>query len=112
MTVGAFSLEKIMTERISQSGELHLHGHIEKVFALFTPKGELLWIPTWKYAPLYPPSGETVQDTVFRTDAGAPTTPLAHNDPPTRSVYVFMNADAVARIEVTCRAASPTEITM
>jgi hypothetical protein len=101
-----------MTERISQSGELRLHGPVEKVFALFTPKGELLWIPTWKYTPVYPASGETEQAMVFRTEDGATTWTLAHYDPPNRSVYVFMNANVVVRIEVTCRAASPTETIM
>ena len=98
--------------RHSQTGELQLHGPVEKVFSLFTPKGELLWIPTWKYTPLYPPSGETEQDMVFRTDDGATTWTLAHYDPPRRSVYVLMNADVVGRIEVTCRGASPNETEM
>jgi hypothetical protein len=100
------------THRASQTGELRIHGPAEKVFALFTPKGELLWIPTWKYTPVYPASGETEQDMVFRTDDGATTWTLAHYDPPRRSVYVLMNADLVARIEVECRAASANETDM
>ena len=99
-------------QRHSQSGELRLHGPVEKVFPLFTPKGELLWIPTWKYTPVYPPSGETEQDMVFRTDDDTTNWTLAQYDPPRRSVYVLMNSDLVARIEVTCRAASPTETDM
>ena len=101
-----------MTERISQSGELRLHGPAEKVFSLFTPKGELLWIPTWKYTPVYPPSGETEQNMVFRTDEGETTWTLARYEPPHTSVYVLMNADVVARIEVNCRAESSNETTM
>jgi hypothetical protein len=130
--VGAFSLETTMLklllltlmtfcatahaqqldQRHSQSGELRLRGPVEKVFPLFTPKGELLWIPTWKYTPVYPPSGETEQDMVFRTDDDTTTWTLAQYDPPRRSVYVLMNADLVAHIEVTCRAASPKETDM
>lgn len=98
--------------RHSQSGEIRIHGPIDKVFPLFTPKGELLWIPTWKYTPIYPVSGETEQDMVFRTDDGATTWTLAHYDPPNRSVYVLMNADVLARIEVNCRAESDHETTM
>jgi hypothetical protein len=131
--VGAFSLEKTMqwlllslilfcamayaqtpteTERSSQTGELHIHGPVEKVFQLFTPKGELLWIPTWKYTAVYPASGETEQDMVFRTDDGTTTWSLAHYDPPNRSVYVLMNADLVARIQVDCKTLSPSETEM
>jgi hypothetical protein len=98
--------------RASRSGELRIHGPADKVFSLFTPKGELLWIPTWKYTALYPPNGETEQDMVFRTDDGATTWSLAHYDPPNRSVYVLMNADLVARIQVECRAESATETNM
>ena len=101
-----------MTERISQSGELRLRGPVEKAFSLFTPKGELLWIPTWKYTPVYPPNGETEQNRVFYTEDGANTWTLAHYDPPNRSIYVFMNTNVVVRIEVTCRAASPAETIM
>lgn len=98
--------------RHSQTGEVRIPGPVEKVFPLFTPIGELLWIPTWKYTPVYPPSGETEQDMVFHTEDGANTWILAHYDPPNRSIYVFMNANVVVRIEVTCRAASPTETDM
>src|SRR5690242_9144126 len=115
MTVGAFSLETTMLQmlllmlvsfcgmalaqnneeamRHSQSGEIRIHGSVEKVFALFTPKGELLWIPTWKYTAVYPASGETEKDMVFRTDDGATTWALVRYEPPRTSVYVLMNAD-------------------
>jgi hypothetical protein len=98
--------------RHSQTGEVLIHGPVEKVFSLFTPKGELLWIPTWKYTPVYPTSGETEQDMVFRTDDGNTTWSLARFDPPRTSVYVLMNDDVVARIEVNCRAESTKETTM
>lgn len=99
-------------QRTSQTGEIRIHGPIEKVFPLFTPKGELLWIPAWKYTPVYPASGETEQDMVFRTDDGSTTWTLARYEPPRRSVYVLMNADLVARIEVECRAESANETNM
>ena len=98
--------------RYSQSGELRIHGPVDKIFSLFTPKGELLWIPTWRYTPVYPPSGETEADMVFRTDAGATTWTLVHFEPSKTSVYVLMNNDVVARIEVNCRAESANETVM
>jgi hypothetical protein len=108
----AFAQQPGTPMRHSQTGEVLIHGPIEKVFSLFTPKGELLWIPTWKYTPVYPASGETEQDMVFRTDDGNTTWSLARFDPPLTSVYVLMNEDVVARIEVTCRAESTKETTM
>lgn len=133
-TVGAFSLEMTMLQllllsllmfcamayaqeletpmRASQSGEIRIRGPVEKVFPLFTPKGELLWIPSWKYTPVYPASGETERDMVFRTDDGSTTWTLARYEPPNTSVYVLMNDDLVARIEVNCRTESASETTM
>ena len=40
---------------------------LEKVFPLFTPKGEGLWGEGWKPTYLYPKSGETEQGMVFVT---------------------------------------------
>jgi hypothetical protein len=133
--VGAISLETIMLQlqlllpalllcamahaqepdvplRHSQSGELRIHGPVEKIFSLFTPKGELLWIPTWKYTPVYPLSGETEANMVFRTDDGATTWTLVRYEPSKTSVYVLMNNDVVARIEVNCHAESTNETVM
>jgi hypothetical protein len=95
--------------RASQTGEQRVHGPIDKVFPLFTPKGELLWIPAWKYTPVYPATGETERDMVFRTDDDTTTWTLARYEPPNTSVYVLMNPDVVARIEVNCRAESPKQ---
>ena len=109
MAVAQQSAEPV---RHSQTGELRIRGPVEKVFPLFTPKGELLWIPSWKYTPVYPASGETEPDMVFRTDDGITTWTLSRYVPPNTSVYVLMNDDLVARIEVNCRAASAKETLM
>ena len=111
-TAMAHAQEPTSETRSSQSGEIRIPGPIEKVFPLFTPKGELLWIPTWKYTPVYPASGDTERDMVFRTDDGSTTWTLAVYDPPNTSIYVLMNPDLVARIEVNCRALSPNETSM
>ena len=102
----------MIATRMSRSGEIVIDGPLEKVFALFTPIGELEWIPTWKYTPLYPAGGQTELDMVFRTDDGATTWTLARYEPPHTSVYVLMNADIVARVHVECRAASAHQTAM
>ena len=92
--------DKVRAER---SIELTINGPVEKVFPLFTPEGETKWIPTWKFTPVYPASGETVRDMVFRTSEDTLWT-LAVYEPPRRSVYVHSSPDMLARIEVECRA--------
>jgi hypothetical protein len=89
--------------RTVRTGELTINGPVEKVFTLFTPEGETHWIPTWKYTPIYPASGETVLDMVFRTDERTLWT-LAVYEPPRRSVYVHTSPDDLVRVEVECRA--------
>ena len=97
--------------RAMRSGELTINGPVEKVFQLFTPEGETHWIPTWKYTPIYPASGETVRDMVFRTDEKTLWT-LAVYEPPRRSVYVHTSPDELARIEVECRAVDANHTAM
>lgn len=89
--------------RAVRTGELTLNGPLEKVFALFTPEGETLWIPSWKWTPVYPAGKETVRDMVFRTDQQTLWT-LAVYEPPRRSVYVHTSPDLLAKIEVVCEA--------
>jgi hypothetical protein len=109
--VGAFALERKMTQstnttdhsRVTRSVEVTVNGPVEKVFSLFTPEGETHWIPTWHYSPIYPSSGETVRDMVFRTDEQTLWT-LAVYEPPRRSVYVYASPDILVRIEVDCHA--------
>jgi hypothetical protein len=88
--------------RAIRSGELTIHGPVEKVFSLFTPEGENHWIPSWNYTPIYPVSGETVRDMVFRTEADTLWT-LAVYEPSSRSVYVHTSPDLLVRVEVGCR---------
>ncbi len=101
-----------MPRRHSETGELVIHGPVDQVFQLFTPKGELDWIPNWKYSSIYPASGETEQGMVFRTDQGATTWLLARYDPPNTSIYALVNENFVGRIEVNCRAEGPNETRM
>ena len=47
-----------------------LAGPVHRVFPLFTPRGEELWVPGWSPEYLHPASGETQAGMVFRTGAG------------------------------------------
>ena len=87
--------------RAVRTGELTINGPVDKVFPLFTPEGETLWIPYWKWSPIYPAGKETVRDMVFRTDEDTLWT-LAVYEPPRGSVYVHTSPDVLARIEVVC----------
>jgi hypothetical protein len=89
--------------RVTRSAEITVNGPLDKVFALFTPEGEIHWIPSWKYTPIFPASGTTEQDMVFRTDEHTLWT-LAVYDPPQRSLYVHASPEEIARIEVECSA--------
>ncbi len=96
------SIESDSRLRVTRSVHAAVNGPVDKVFALFTPEGETHWIPTWNYTPVYPASGDTVRDMVFRTDEQTLWT-LAVYEPPRRSVYVHTSPDILARIEVECR---------
>lgn len=90
-------------DRVTRSVGVTVNGPVEQVFQLFTPEGETHWIPTWKYTPIYPATGETVRDMVFRTNEETLWT-LAVYEPSRRSVYVHTSPDVLARIEVECHA--------
>jgi hypothetical protein len=47
-----------------------LSGSIDRVFPLFTPAGEKLWVEGWDPEFLHPTSGETCEGMVFRTSPG------------------------------------------
>lgn len=97
----AMTTLKAQNQRAVRSFELTIYGPVEKVFPLFTPDGETLWIPSWKWTPIYPAGKETVRDMVFKTEEDTLWT-LAVYEPPRRSVYVHTSPDVLARIEVEC----------
>jgi hypothetical protein len=55
-------------KHLSRSHTIVLNGPSEKVFSLFTPLGEKLWVKDWNPEFLYPPSGETREGMVFTTE--------------------------------------------
>ena len=88
-----------------------LAGPLERVFPLFTPRGEIDWVPDWSPQFLYPADGVPVEGMVFRTGAGEEVTlwacadwqPAAH-----RVRYARVTpASRFGFVEVTCGALDP-----
>ncbi|MBZ9846474.1 hypothetical protein LB565_00475 [Mesorhizobium sp. CA14] len=59
-----------MTSHLERSHRIDLAGPIERVFPLFTPMGETLWVDGWNPEFLHPRDGETQEGMVFRTGHG------------------------------------------
>jgi hypothetical protein len=56
--------------RIEREHVIHLKGPVERVFPLFTPMGETLWVEGWNPEYLFPETGRTERGMVFRTGEG------------------------------------------
>ena len=84
---------------------------VERVFPLLTPLGEELWVPGWKPAYLYPPSGEMMAGLVFTTGSGDDATywsVIAYD--PARYVSRYARVTPASRfgfVDVACAAAAP-----
>lgn len=59
---------------IERRHSITLPAPADRVFPLFTPYGETLWVPGWKPEFLYPTTGETQDGMIFRTGQGDQTT--------------------------------------
>jgi hypothetical protein len=53
--------------KISRSAAIIIEESLVKVFPLFTPIEEMKWVPGWKPEFIFPESGETEDQMVFRT---------------------------------------------
>ncbi|MDA9432089.1 hypothetical protein XH88_09915 [Bradyrhizobium sp. CCBAU 51627] len=53
--------------RIERHHNITVARPIDQVFPLFTPEGEILWVPGWNPDFIHPESGETCEGMVFRT---------------------------------------------
>ncbi|MER9581239.1 hypothetical protein [Mesorhizobium sp. M0276] len=99
-----------MTSHLERSHRVVLSGPIDRVFPLFTPIGETLWVDGWEPEFLYPQSGETQQGMVFRTDHDGESTLWACTDwdPAAHRVrYVRVTPDSrFGFVEVACRVAA------
>lgn len=97
-------------DHIERRHGITLAGPLDRVFPLFTPLGETLWVEGWTPEFLHPKSGETVRGMVFRTGHGEEETlwacvdwnPAAHH---VRYARVTPRS-RFGFVEVTCRAAS------
>jgi hypothetical protein len=49
-------------------GTILLNGSVEDVFPLFSPKGEMLWVPGWNPQLLHPPGTDWAEGLIFRTE--------------------------------------------
>ncbi|RWP17562.1 MAG: SRPBCC family protein [Mesorhizobium sp.] len=91
-----------MTNHLERSHSIVLSGPIDRVFPLFTPTGETLWVDGWDPEFLHPQDGETRQGMVFRTAHGDETTLWACTDwTPWR--YVRAPDSRFGFVEVACR---------
>ncbi len=50
--------------------EIHVALPVDEAFLLFSPKGEEAWVPGWLPDYIFPATGETGQDMIFRTGSG------------------------------------------
>lgn len=56
-----------MSSHVAFSHTIVLNGAVERVFPLFTPAGEMAWVPDWAPEFLHPANGETCSGMIFRT---------------------------------------------
>jgi hypothetical protein len=59
-----------VTIHLERRHSIVLAGPINRVFPLFTPVGETLWVDDWNPDFLHPVNGETCEGMVFRTHHG------------------------------------------
>ncbi|TIO74924.1 MAG: SRPBCC family protein [Mesorhizobium sp.] len=96
-----------MMNHLERSHRIVLAGPVERVFPLFTPIGETLWVDGWDPEFLHPKNGETREGMVFRTSHGDETTLWACTDwdPQAHKVrYARVTPESrFGFVEVTCR---------
>jgi MOSC domain-containing protein YiiM len=66
---GAFEEQPAAT-RVTRTASFEIDAPLAKVFPLFTPDGERLWVADWEPAYLHPQSGEQVPGAIFTTSHG------------------------------------------
>ncbi|MBZ9845525.1 hypothetical protein [Mesorhizobium sp. CA5] len=96
-----------MTNHLEHCHSIDLAGPIDRVFPLFTPIGETLWVEGWDPEFLHPRGGETQEGMVFRTSHGDETTLWACTDwQPSEHRVRYARVTPGSRfgfVEVTCR---------
>ncbi|RWP31427.1 hypothetical protein [Mesorhizobium sp.] len=92
-----------MTNHLERSHSIVLSGPIDRVFPLFTPTGETLWVDGWDPEFLHPQDGETRQGMVFRTAHGDETTLWACTDWDPVALCPVTPDSRFGFVEVACR---------
>jgi hypothetical protein len=97
------------------TGSLTVAAPIDVAFALFSPEGERLWVPTWNPQPIHPPGVKWAQGQLFRTqeERGEGLWVISRLDRDAHEVeyYRFEPGRYVAHIAVTCAASGPDRTT-
>ena len=98
-------------KHLERRHDIVLDGSLDRVFPLFTPIGETLWVDGWQPEFLHPEDGETSKGMVFRTRHGEEETlwTCVDWDPAGHRVR-YVRVTPVSRfgfVEVTCREAGP-----
>lgn len=96
-------------KHLERRHDIVLDGPVDRVFPLFTPLGETLWVDGWNPEFLHPSSGETSDGMVFRTRHGDEETLWACVDfDPTAHRVRYARVTPASRfgfVEVICREA-------
>ncbi|HET7230993.1 MAG TPA: SRPBCC family protein [Longimicrobium sp.] len=97
--------DRFVAAHATRSATIHLHAPPDRVFPLFTPEGERLWVQGWSPSYLWPADGSARVGMTFLTEhEGRETTwMIADHDPGRRAVYTRVTAGLnVVRVEVRC----------
>jgi len=63
---------RFVSERISQSATISVNTSVAEAYPLFTPAGELKWVPGWNPCFLFPEGPDIAQGMVFQTPGRYP----------------------------------------
>lgn len=94
---------------VMRSGDITLHGSVDKVFPLFGPVEEMKWAPGWEPSIKYGSNSEP--GTIFTLDDPHPMTwVLSHFDSKSHMLqYVVVGSDRVMEIDIDCHASGSAE---
>jgi Polyketide cyclase / dehydrase and lipid transport len=99
------SADRFVPAHATRSATIHLHAPPGRIFPLFTPEGERLWVPGWSPRYLWPADGAAQVGMTFLTEheGRESTWIVADFDAGRRAVYTRVTAGLSAvRIEVRC----------
>jgi hypothetical protein len=93
---GRAGAQELEARHIERTASFQLEGTLEEVIKLLEPRGRPLWVKSWQFVFLFPPSGDAqpgaVIRQVHRSGAVEQIWLLSEYDPPTRIKYVIFVA--------------------